>query len=429
MTGGRLALTAERLLDGAGGLVHDAALVVEDGRVVAVGSRQDLAPLLAEATVRDHGAATILPGLIDAHVHVSLTGDGRSYAAMMGERDEFLACIGVEHADRHLHAGVTTIRDLGARGRTAVAVRQFLDHRAEPSPRLLVSGRPITMSGGHLHWCDGTADGELEVRRAVRILASEGVDCIKLVGSGGGTPNTRSFLPSYTVDELRAGADTAHELGLLTAAHCHATTSIENAVAAGVDCIEHVSFLAPHTSAPVRQVGSSWSGLVAEYDPRVVALIAASGCYLGMTLLGGYPAVRAARAAAAPESAEARRRIATAEEHFARKLSIFSRLAADGLLDRMVISTDAGAGDTRFGELHLALAAAVEGGSSPAQAIEGATRIAAAACGLADEVGTLEPGKAADVLVVAGDAASDIGALEDVLAVYRAGRAVRETAA
>jgi imidazolonepropionase-like amidohydrolase len=424
MTEARVALTADRLLAGNGRVLHDAALVLEQGRVLAVGTRSELAPLFDDASIRAHGDATILPGLIDAHVHVALTGDGRSYAAMMGERDEYLACIGVEHADQHLRAGVTTIRDLGARGHTATAVRQFLARRAGPSPRLLVSGRPITMSGGHLHWCNGTADGVDEVRRTVRVLAAEGVDCIKLVGSGGGTPNTRSFLPSYTVEELRAGVDAAHDLGLLTAAHCHATTSIENAVAAGVDCIEHVSFLAARTSAPVRQEGSSWSGLVAEYDPRVVAEIAASDCYLGMTLLGGYPAVRAARAEGAAHSDEGRRRIATAEEHFARKLAIFSGLVGDGLLGRMVISTDAGAGDTRFGELHLALAAAVEGGSSPLQAIEGATRIAAGVCGVSDETGTLEPGKTGDVLVVAGDAAGDIAALEQVRAVYRAGRAV-----
>jgi imidazolonepropionase-like amidohydrolase len=418
----RIALTAERLLDGAGRLVADAALVFEDGRIVAVGSRSELAPLLADAQLHEYGPATILPGLIDAHVHVALTGDGRSYASMMEERDEYLACVGVEHADRHLQAGVTTIRDLGARGRTAVAVRQFLGRRAAPSPRLLVSGRPITMSGGHLHWCDETADGELEVRRAVRVLASEGVDCIKLVASGGGTPNTRSYLASYTADELRAGVEAAHGLGLLTAAHCHATTSIQNAVAAGVDCIEHVSFLADRTSAPVHQEGSSWSGLVAEYDARAVERIAASGCYLGMTLLGGYPSVLAARAADRPESATQERRIATAEEHVARKLGIFSRLAADGLGERMVVSTDAGAGDARFGELHLALAAAVEGGYSPIQAIEAATRIAARVCGIGDEVGTLEPGKLADVLVVAGDAGAEITALAQVLGVYRAGR-------
>jgi imidazolonepropionase-like amidohydrolase len=429
VTAARLALTAERLLAGNGRVLHDAAVVLEHGRVLAVGTRSELAPLLEGASIDAHGDATILPGLIDAHVHIALTGDGRSYAEMMDERDEYLACIAVEHADQHLRAGVTTIRDLGARGHTATAVRQFLDRRAGPSPRLLVSGRPLTISGGHLHWCNGTADGVDEVRRTVRVLASEGVDCIKLVGSGGGTPNTKSFLPSYTVDELRAGVEAAHDLGLLTAAHCHATTSIENAVAAGVDCIEHVSFLADRTSSPVRQEGSSWSGLVAEYDDRVVAQIAASDCYLGMTLLGGYSAVRAARAQGAADSEEGRRRAATAEEHVARKLGIFSRLVGDGLVERLVISTDAGAGDTRFGELHLALAAAVEGGSSPMQAIEGATRIAARVCGLADETGTLEPGKAGDVLVVAGDAARDIAALGQVRAVYRAGRAVPEVGA
>jgi imidazolonepropionase-like amidohydrolase len=339
---------------------------------------------------------------------------------MMAEPDELLACIGVEHADEHLRMGVTTMRDLGERGGTAIAVRRYLAGRARPAARLLVAGRPVTPSGGHMHWCGGAADGEDEVRRAVRTLAGEGVDCIKLVGSGGGTPNTRSWLASYTVAELRAAVETAEGLGLPTAAHCHATTSIENAAVAGVGCIEHVSFLA-RTSGPVRQEGASWSGLVAEYDPRVAEVVAAAGCHLGMTLLGGYAAVRRGRAQTGARAADEERRIATAEEHFARKLGVFSRLVADGLAGRLVLSTDAGAGDTAFGQLHLALAAAVEGGFTPLQAIESATRVAADACGLAGETGVLREGLSADVLVVSGDATREVGALGDVRSVWRRG--------
>jgi imidazolonepropionase-like amidohydrolase len=415
-----VALAADRLATGDGAVLEDAAVVLDGGRVRAVGTRTVLAPLLAEADVREHPGCTILPGLIDAHVHVSFTGDGRSYAAMMAEPDELLACLGVEHADAHLRMGVTTMRDLGERGGTAIAVRRYLSARARPAARMLVAGRPVTPSGGHMHWCGGAADGEDEIRRTIRTLAGEGVDCIKLVGSGGGTPNTRSWLASYTVAELRAAVETANGLGLPTAAHCHATRSIENAAIARVGCIEHVSFLS-HTSGPVRQEGASWSGLVAEYDPRVVEVIAEAGCHLGMTLLGGYAAVLRGRARTGERGADEERRIATAGEHFARKLGVFSRLTADGLADRLVVSTDAGAGDTVFGQLHLALAAAVEGGFTPLQAIESATRVAADACGVAGETGVLGEGLAADVLVVAGDATREIGALADVRAVWRAG--------
>jgi imidazolonepropionase-like amidohydrolase len=253
----------------------------------------------------------------------------------------------------------------------------------------------------------------------------EGADAIKLVASGGGTHGTVAYRPSFSVEELSAAVEAAHDAGLPTAAHCHAVTGIERAAVAGVDCLEHVSFLVePAGGAAAQRFGSAWSGYAAAYDPRVVERIAEAGCLISCTLLGGSHAVRELRAreAAGAVLDEAdRRRLAASREHVERKLSIFSALVRDGLLGRIVISTDAGPGDTRFGELHHALALAVEAGVTPVQAIEAATRIAAEACRLDRTTGTLEPGKDADVLVVAGNAGRDIAALDDVVAVLRRG--------
>jgi imidazolonepropionase-like amidohydrolase len=416
-----IALRARRLVDGAGLVVEDAAIVLDGERIAAVGRAAELDPLLRETPPEDFGDATILPGLVDAHVHVAFPADGRTYDEMLAESDEYLALVGGENAMRHLAAGVTTMRDLGARNGSTYAVRRYLATRAAPAPRLLVAGRPVTPTGGHLHWCNGTADGVDGVREAVRRRAAEGADVVKLVASGGGTRGTFPYRVAYTVPELAAAVETAHELGLPTAVHVHARAGIERAVAAGVDCLEHASFLVERRGASLRQFGASWSGLVAEYDPAVTERIAAAGCFVSATLLGGYGAVRELRARRDELGDAERERLAAAEEHVARKRDVFAALVRDGLVGRLVVSTDAGPGDTRFGLLHLALEVAVEAGLTPVQAIEAATRVAAQACGIADAVGTLEAGKEADVLVVAGDAAADVGALGSVAAVYRGG--------
>jgi imidazolonepropionase-like amidohydrolase len=423
----RLVLTADRLIDAAGHALEHAALVIEEGRIAACGRQADLEPLLDGAQRRDFGDATLLPGLVDAHVHVTFPADGRPYGEMMEEHDEYLALLSLDNISAHAASGVTTLRDNGARNHSTFAIKRFLERHRPDAPRLLVAGRPVTMTAGHLHWCNEVADGVDSVRRAVRRLAAEGADHIKLVGSGGGTQGTQPYFTSYGTNELRAAVETAHEHGLLTTVHCHARDGIQRAIDAGVDCIEHASFLIPPAHGRPRRIGVAWTGIEADYDPRLVEALARSGAYVGATLLGGYEAVLRGRERAAtgePLQPAEGERIAVAEEHVARKRDVFAALARDGLLGRLVVSTDAGPGDTRFGRLNLALEVAVEGGVTPTQAIEAATRVAAESCGIAATVGTLEPGKEADVLAVAGDAAADIHALRRPLAVYRAGRAL-----
>ena len=150
---------------------------------------------------------------------------------------------GVMNLRRHLAAGVTTIREHGARNRVGFAIREGLQRGYYGGPRMLVSGRPITRTGGHFHFCNETADGVDEVRRSVQRLVREGADYIKVMASGGGTEGTIPSRASYTTDELHAVRHEAHHLGVLTAAHCRAGESMRRAVEAGIDLIEHAEFL------------------------------------------------------------------------------------------------------------------------------------------------------------------------------------------
>ena len=187
-------IQADLLFDGLNGSVQSAqAVLVTDGRIVDVGPaarlRQQLPP---DTQTIDLGSACLAPGLIDGHTHLSLAGDGRPYAEMFSESDEMMVLTGAMNLRRHLAAGITTIREHGARNRVGFALQEGIQRGYIPGSRLLVSGRPITCTGGHFHMCNEIADGEEEMRRSVRRLVHEGADYIKIMASGGGTARHHS---------------------------------------------------------------------------------------------------------------------------------------------------------------------------------------------------------------------------------------------
>jgi imidazolonepropionase-like amidohydrolase len=333
----------------------------------------------------------------------------------------------------HLESGVTTLRDNGGRNRVTFVTREAVSRGYFESPKLLLSGRPITPSGGHFHWCNGVADGPDELRAAVRLLAAEGADHIKIMASGGSTSGNRPYWASYDADELRVIVETAHGLQRLTTAHCRAKQSIEYAIEAGLDCIEHADFLVPPGEGTSdRELYGGISAAVVpigavDYDPRLTAGLAERGIYVSFTFqAGGYDRLVELRAGESLTTAESHLKDRL-ERYYEIKLDVFRRLMHDGIGERLVVSSDAGPFIGRFGHLHYGLELAVEAGMSPTQAIDAATRIAAAACGVADDVGTLEPGKTADVLIVDGDPLADISRIAHPLAVYRAGSHVQRT--
>ena len=179
----------------------------------------------------------------------------------------------------HLKAGVTTLRENGARNKVTFNLREGAHRGYVTAPRLLLCGRPVTVTGGHFYWCNQQADGIEGVRAAVRELVKDGADHIKIMASGGGTAITDLRRPSYTVEELRAIVDEAHNMGKPTTAHCLATGSIVNALDAGVDMIEHAGFIEPDGSY--------------RFDPRIAERIAEQGTYVSPTVQTGYRGMEA----------------------------------------------------------------------------------------------------------------------------------------
>jgi imidazolonepropionase-like amidohydrolase len=404
--------------------IPDGVVELDGSRIGAVGPASELLPDSAE--VEHYPGATILPGLVDAHCHLNLAGDRRSYEEMNLDPDEMLSLISLRNLQRHLSSGVTTLRDNGGRNRVTFVVREALQRGYFEGPRLLLSGRPITHSYGHFYWCNGVADGEVAIRAAVRQLVAEGADHIKIMASGGATAGNIPYYPSYSAAEMGVAVEAAHELGRLTTAHCRSRKSMVYAVEAGLDCIEHAEYLV--AGEIVEYGGGVASSGIMEYDPKVTDQVLQSDMYVSFTMqAGGYDSLLELRAKEGQGQAltdEERTRRQALEDYFEMKLGIFAHLLEDGVLPRLVISTDAGPFDIEFGNLHYGLELATLGGMTPSQAIEAATRVAAEACGIKDLVGTLEPRKEADLLVVRGDPTEDVSQIADVVAVYKGGQLV-----
>lgn len=401
-------LTAAALWDGTDRApIEDGAVVIRGGRVVACGPRAEL-PASAAAVV-DFGDATILPGLIDTHVHLIWPGDGTANDVFTtAATDAELLLTAVRNAQRALLAGVTTVRDLGSRGRVVLDLRDAIAQGTISGPRIVAAGAPITITGGHMHYLGGEADTAADVRRVARTLWKRGVDVFKVVGEGGGTPRTHSWIPTYTTDELAAAVAEARSHETQVTVHANTIEAVRRAVEAGVDGVEHASLYRTRD-----EVG---------FDDALVDRMAEQGTFIGHTLTGPYRSIERARAGWATLDEAERSYWDTRQRTWEARVGNYGRMLQAGV--RLVASTDAGWSLVPFGEYALTLELIVRAGATPRQALIGATRLAAQAVGLGDEIGTLEPAKAADVSIVAGNPFEDISHLWNVRGVVRGGRVV-----
>ena len=411
-------LTADRLFDGVTAQTQsNVALLLHEARIEAVGPIELMKKVAGPAATYIHyGDACVSPGLIDGHTHTTLAADGRSYKELFSESDEMMAMVGVMNLQAHLRSGVTTVREHGSRNKLGFALREGLKRGYFGGPRMLVSGRPITQPDGHFHFCNGTAQTEQEIRTAIRQLVAEGADYVKIMASGGGTEGTDPSKASYSTSELEAAVHESHHLGVLTAAHCRATESMARALKAGVDLMEHAEFLSDNGT------------LI--FDPKIAQQLADDDIFISPTLQAwtNFPRIielsarRSAGRFGLAQEAELQRLLLRKNE----RLSIMRRLLDYGIHERIVPGTDSGPGLIAFGHMDYDLQLLVEAGLTPGEALMAATRTSATAIGRASDLGTLEAGKIADIVVFGGDPTQDISKVSEILAVYLEGRVVHD---
>ncbi|MDQ4021992.1 MAG: amidohydrolase family protein, partial [Actinomycetota bacterium] len=329
---------------------------------------------------------------IDAHVHLAFDASTDVVTSIGAVDDAQLLTQMAQAARRALRSGITTVRDLGDRGFLTLALRKQLDASGDLGPEIVASGPPITVRGGHCHFLGGVADGPQALRAAVRERAERGCEVVKVMVSGGQlTPGSAPHESQYDLADLRLIVAEAHGLGMTTAAHVHCPGSVADAVTAGFDTLEHVTFLTE-------------DGVAA--DPATMEAIVESGVVVSATVghvpgKGELPPVIARSVGAVIEN--------------------WARLHRGGA--RIVPGTDAGIAPRKPHDvLPYGLAALTGLGMTNLEVLRAATSIAAAACGLTGRKGRLAPGADADLVAVSGDPLDDISAVHDVVAVFRAGR-------
>jgi len=391
----RTILYPEWILDGTGAPPLRGHAVVLDGeRIVSVTPANAIEARRDDRPVR-LAQMTLLPGLINNHVHLILPGDNTPFFDMNPLSDVTLALRAVHNARTSLSAGITTVRDCGARGVIAIEVRDALAKGLVRGARVIACGWPITITGGHTRNFGGEADGAEALRVMVRRKISLGADYVKVMASGGGTPGSLPNYPSYGVDELRAIADTAHILGKRVVAHCICTTAIENAVDAGVDFIEHAMFTQPDGGV--------------RFDPRVADKLARSGIAVTPTM----QVFRDLRDLLA-DGIERDNWTTRNDAHRAVVAELHSRGVP------LLAGSDAGWRATAFETFWKELDELVIAGLSPTAAVSAATGAIARAWGY-DQFGLIAPGYIADLVAVEGDLSANIRCLEKVRAVYQRG--------
>lgn len=384
---------------GDGRVLENVMVVVDGERILRV--RRDRGDLPRGSQVVDISGCTLLPALIDAHVHLCLDGSPDPMAVLEGTCDALLALRVASMARRTLLSGVTTVRDMGGKNGVDLVVRDAIRSGLIPGPRMLASGRAIAMTGGHGWQMAREADGPVDVRKAAREQIKAGADLVKLMATGGVmTQGVEPGSAQLTEEELRAAVEEAHKAGRRASAHAQGTQGILNALRAGIDSIEHGIFLNEEAVA-----------LMLQREVPLVPTISALHNIEVNGVAAGIP----------PFAVEKTKRV---KASFLKSIGLAREAGV-----KVAMGTDAG---TPFnlhghnaGELELMVSM---GGFSPDEAIKSATVIAAQVLGLERELGTVEGGKLADLLVVEGNPLEEVGILrrEDAIRwILKGGKAVK----
>lgn len=387
-----------RLIDGTGAVQDRATLLVRGRKIVAVGPSNTIN--IPKGVVRIDGRGlTILPGLIDCHVHLCLGGEADVVGTLESEQPSYTLLKSTKHAKATIDAGFTTVRDVGSRDHSIFALKHAIDSGLLPGPRIVGAGLAICMIGGHARFIGQEVEGTEQVKQVVADQVAAGAGVIKIIASGGVlTPGTSPDEAQMTTQELAAAVDAARQAGKKVAAHAHGASGMKNAIQAGVHSIEHATLLDDESGALMKRYG-------VYMVPTLSALATTAACRPSCGI---------------PESALAKAKAMTKRHRVSFKHAHESGIS-------IAMGTDAGTPFNYHGENAQELERMVAFGMTPMEAILASTAAAAQLIGIQDSVGTLTKGMDADLVVLKGNPLRRIEVLRDrdqIMGVMKAGKFV-----
>ena len=404
-----------KLIDGISDKTQEGMAVAIQGSVIEwVGPASQAESLDsggAQTETLEFSGGTLLAGLFDIHTHTNMPGDGRTGEQVNDDdTDEVRLLRSAQNTALAVASGVTTMCDCGSWNRNAFALKEGLALGIVEGPRVLVSGPPLTVKLGHLWYMGGETVGVDAVRSRVVELVDQGADFIKVAASGGSTSTSDPYSAAYSVEELRAIVDEAHNRDRPVLAHCRCTDAINVALDAGVDTILHCAFYDNDGSY--------------RFDQKTADRLAVSEVWLNPTMgLGNANRERLIKVKAERElTPDEEDRLERSTVSGANSLAQFSALVTAGV--KLVGGSDCGWSYYPFGDFQGEIMSLHKAGLSPLEAIYAGTRSPAAALRNLDTIGTVETGKEADLLVVNGDPSQDLECLRDVVAVFKGGSRV-----
>ncbi len=395
-----------KLIDGISNSVQSGVTIVVDGGLIT-----DIQPGYTSGGASDKLIVlkdkTVMPGLIDCHVHLENQGNKNSLLEGFTLTDADVAYHAAVYAKRTLMAGFTTVRDLGGSG-VNISLRNAINHGLVDGPRIITAGRAISASGGHMDNSvgfrddafnhkmgpdDGVADGRDELVKAVRLQIKRGSDVIKIASTGGVLDlSENSSGAEFTIDEIKAVVETAKDYGLRVACHAHGAEGIRRAILGGVTSIEHGTFMNDEDMELAKKYGTY----------LVPTIIAGKSVADSAKVPGYFPPVIARKAMQVGTQIQ---------QNFAKAYKSGVKIA---------FGTDAGV--YAHGKNYLEFGYMVEAGMPPMEAIKAATTSAADLLGIADKTGSIGKGKSADIIAVDGDPISDIKVMKNVTFVMKEGK-------
>jgi imidazolonepropionase-like amidohydrolase len=376
-----------RIFVGDGRVLEHGTVLVEGERIVKVAEGDAAVPRNVQTIALD--GQTLLPGFIDCHVHFCLDGSADPITTLVREPLPITTLKAAQFARQTIMAGITSVRDLGGRDGIDFSIRDAIRSGLITGPRMLVSGKLICMTGGHGWQMGRQADGPDEVMKAAREQIKSGADVVKFMATGGiMTPGVEPGSEQYTEEELRAGIQEAHKAGRKTAAHAQGTQGIMNALHAGIDSIEHGIYLNEESIS-----------LMVEQTVSLIPTLSALYHIENKGIEAGIPA------------------FAVEKTLRVKSFHLESVRMAHEAGVRVAMGTDAGTPFNTHGENIGELQRLVEVGYSAVEALESGTRIAAQLLGVENELGTVEEGKLADLVVVEGNPLDDIALLQHTEAI------------